>query len=196
MPNPKTVNNNKNDILSFNVQLQIWDTAGQERFRVVTRSYYKGAHAICLVFDLTDVDSFSHISNWVQNIRSVLKSNNTNNVPIVLVGNKSDCSSQQRKISKDKAINAANEFGLSYFETSARTGQNVVELLESVSRIIIESKSPGKHDTNLTSSQSNANPVPSSSPSNSKNDLTLEEKKGSKSSLRSTKPEGKGCHIM
>ena len=40
------------------IKLQVWDTAGQERFRTITTSYYKGAQAIIVVFDITDRDSF------------------------------------------------------------------------------------------------------------------------------------------
>ena len=40
------------------VKLQIWDTAGQERFRTITGAYYKGAHAIVLVYDITNETTF------------------------------------------------------------------------------------------------------------------------------------------
>ena len=44
------------------VKLQIWDTAGQERFRTITGAYYKGAHAIIIVYDITKQDSFDDIN--------------------------------------------------------------------------------------------------------------------------------------
>lgn len=50
------------------VRLQIWDTAGQDRFRTITSSYYKGAHGIMLVFDVTDRDSFEALRFWQQEI--------------------------------------------------------------------------------------------------------------------------------
>lgn len=50
---------------------QIWDTAGQERFRTITTAYFRGAHGILLVYDVTDEKSFKSINNWVQQISQV-----------------------------------------------------------------------------------------------------------------------------
>jgi len=55
-------------LLDFNSILIQWDTAGQERFRTITTSYYKGAQAIIIVYDVTDRDSFDHIKNWMLDI--------------------------------------------------------------------------------------------------------------------------------
>ena len=51
------------------VRLQLWDTNGQERFRSITRSYYRGAHGVALVFDTCDTISFGNVSRWVADIR-------------------------------------------------------------------------------------------------------------------------------
>jgi small GTP-binding protein len=51
------------------ITLNIWDTAGQERFRNITKSFYKGAHGIILVYSITDPNSYAHIENWVDQIR-------------------------------------------------------------------------------------------------------------------------------
>ena len=45
-----------------------WDTAGQERFRTITSSYYRGAHGIIVVYDITDQDSFNNVKQWLQEI--------------------------------------------------------------------------------------------------------------------------------
>lgn len=51
------------------MKLQIWDTAGQERFRTITVSYFKGAHGIILLYDVTDMETFESIRNWIQQVK-------------------------------------------------------------------------------------------------------------------------------
>lgn len=68
------------------IKTQIWDTAGQERFKTITASYYKGAHGIILVYDITDRQSFKDIENWLAEVDKY----GNENVVKLLVGNKSD----------------------------------------------------------------------------------------------------------
>ena len=68
------------------VKLQIWDTAGQERFRTITTSYYRGVHAVILVYDVTDILSFNNISNWLKEVQRYAPDNAIK----LLIGNKCD----------------------------------------------------------------------------------------------------------
>nr|XP_020025002.1 ras-related protein Rab-26 isoform X2 [Castor canadensis] len=51
------------DVDGMKVKLQIWDTAGQERFRSVTHAYYRDAHALLLLYDVTNKASFDNIQH-------------------------------------------------------------------------------------------------------------------------------------
>ena len=69
-----------------------WDTAGQERFRTLTTSYYRGAHGIIIIYDITDKDSFANVKLWMQEIEKFAKST----VIKLLVGNKCDMTSKRQ----------------------------------------------------------------------------------------------------
>lgn len=101
--------------------LQIWDTAGQERYRTLSKIYYKGAHGIVVTYDVSDENSFKNIKLWIKQIEI----NAPSNVVKILVGNKSDRS--DRKISYQDGQKLAEAYKMPFFETSAKTGHNVVE---------------------------------------------------------------------
>ena len=115
------------------IKLQIWDTAGQERFRTITKTYYKGAHGIILTYDVTDKNSFKNIRNWIKQIEA----NAQNNVCKVLVGNK--CDRPDRVVSEGEGQNLADEFKMKFFETSAKTNQNVTEVFMYLTKEILSS---------------------------------------------------------
>jgi len=102
------------------VKLQIWDTAGQERFRTITQAYYRGAMGILLVYDVTDRQSFENIRNWIKNI----KQHASESVRKILLGNKCDMD-EKRAVSLEEGQKLADEFGIEFFETSAKSGDNV-----------------------------------------------------------------------
>ena len=102
------------------VKIQIWDTAGQDRFRSITKNYYKGAHGIILIYDVTSRKTFENVKNWVTQIREEV----SDKVSIILVGNKID-DVEGRKVKTEEGEIMAKECGLSFFETSAKSGENI-----------------------------------------------------------------------
>ena len=121
-------------------RVQIWDTAGQERFRTITTSYFRGAHGILLVFDLTDKGSYQSIQAWLGEIQK----NADSQVNKVLIGNKCDVDDSARAVSRAEGEALAQQNGMAYFETSARKGQGVNEAFENIARQVVErlSKEP------------------------------------------------------
>ncbi|XP_011308687.1 ras-related protein Rab-37 isoform X4 [Fopius arisanus] len=102
------------------IKLQIWDTAGQERFRSVTHAYYRDAHALLLLYDVTNKTSYDNIRAWLGEIREYAQ----NDVVIMLLGNKADCGTE-RMVKKEDGKRLADEYDVPFMETSARTGANV-----------------------------------------------------------------------
>lgn len=101
-------------------KLQIWDTAGQERFRTITSSYYRGAHGIMVVFDITNRDSFTNLPIWLKEIYNYA----SENVKIILIGTKADLDAK-RVISYDDAMAFAIDNNMDYIETSAKKDTNI-----------------------------------------------------------------------
>lgn len=122
------------DLGKTKTKLQIWDTAGQERFRTITTSYFKGAHGIMLVYDLTDRESFDNIIVWARDIREHADPQ----VAIILVGNKKDVSSA-RNISYEEGLHLARKMNVHFYEVSAKTGENVGKAFESIAQTTKES---------------------------------------------------------
>ena len=102
------------------IKLQIWDTAGQERFRTITSSYYRGAHGIIVVYDVTDQASFSNVKQWLQEIDRYA----CENVNKLLVGNKCDLTTK-KVVDYNTAKEFADGLGIPFLETSAKNSTNV-----------------------------------------------------------------------
>ena len=115
-----TLKNNKN------IKLQIWDTAGQDRFRAITKNYYKGANGIILIYDVTNLQTYENVKNWITQIRE-----ETNpNVVIYLAGNKIDIPEEERAVKTEEGKEIADEYKLQFKETSAKDGINVNEVFQ------------------------------------------------------------------
>ena len=101
------------------IKLIIWDTAGQERFHSIATSTIKGSQGIVLTFDLTKRSSFNSLEGWLNDIKE-----NSNEVPVVIFGNKCDLF-EKYEVEENEAKNFAKEHNLEYFATSAKQDINV-----------------------------------------------------------------------
>lgn len=116
------------------VRVQIWDTAGQERFWNITGGYYRKAHGVAIVFDVTNKNSFTTISHWVKEISKCAPENTVK----VLIANKTDMVNL-RIVSETEARDLSQNFNLYYFETSAKDDVGVREVFDFMANRIFSS---------------------------------------------------------
>ena len=84
------------------IQLQVWDTAGEERFHSIAKSCYKGADGILLMYDVSNINSFKHIKNWINDIENNITVPK-NKLALIIIGNKSDLPEEKKQVdNKDR----------------------------------------------------------------------------------------------
>lgn len=125
------------------MKLQIWDTAGQEHYRAVTRSYFRNAAGCLLVYDVTRRSTFLHVKDWLDDIKDQAAAD----ISICLVGNKLDLVGErgQRQVTEEEAREWAAANGiLCFVETSAKTGDKVIDAYQYVANDIYHKIVQGK----------------------------------------------------
>ena len=110
------------------IKLQLWDTVGNERFRSLTSAYFRGAHAVILVYDVGNAKSFGSVAEWH---RQVVESASTE-VTRIMIANR--CHQVAREVSQVAGEELAKELGYIFFEVSAETGQNVSALFHTAAK--------------------------------------------------------------
>jgi Ras-related protein Rab-1A len=108
------------DLGGKSIKLQIWDTAGQERFRTITSSYYRGANGIIVVYDVTDMESFNNVRQWLNEIDKFA----CEGVSKLLVGNKCDMTNK-KVVEFEMAKDFSDKLDIPFLETSAKNATNV-----------------------------------------------------------------------
>ena len=122
-------------------KLCLYDTVGEEKYRSITLNVIKDAQGILLMYDITIINSFDSIPNWIKSIKDVKGSD----FPMVLVGNKIDLESE-RKITKEQGEKFAKENGIEFFEISNKNGINIQEAGLALVNKILEKKEKEKPD--------------------------------------------------
>lgn len=110
------------------MKFEIWDTAGQERYRALTPMYYRNTDVAFVVFDVTEESTSLKADSWVQELKSYMEGEEAHNIVIKLIGNKIDLLDEvpPRKVG--------------WTPVSAKTGEGVADLFESVAREVPSSK--------------------------------------------------------
>jgi len=129
-------------------KLQIWDTAGQERYESIVSSFYRGAHGIILVYDVSNRNSFESVTKvWLRQVRKSIPDRNVN---MILVANKRDVPDSQRMVARWEGEILAQELNIRYIETSAKSYVNIERIFTSLA-------------TDIKSAMGEPNYVPSTS---------------------------------
>lgn len=123
-------------------KLQLWDSAGQEKYRALIPSYIRGASLIFLIYDLNHRESFEAINSWLGFVNQYT---NKEQVKLVLVGNKNDL---EKKVTYEEGKNFASKEGMLFFETSAKTGDGVIDMFFSSFALIDFFNDKRKEDNN------------------------------------------------
>ncbi|KAJ1976776.1 GTP-binding protein of the rab/ypt [Dimargaris cristalligena] len=114
---------------STSVKFEIWDTAGQERYKSLAPMYYRNAQCAVVVYDITQSASFEKAKTWVKELQRQADPD----IVIALVGNKNDLASR-RAVTAEECQTYADETGLLFQETSAKTGANVGDLFKAIAK--------------------------------------------------------------
>lgn len=114
------------------VRLLLWDIGGQPQFHKLRTIYFKGSNAALGVYDLTSPQSLLKIPGWVSSIKKTVKKN----IPMILIGNKSDL---ERQVDRTEAEDLAKRLGCDYLETSAKTGDNVEKAFNYIAKACVVS---------------------------------------------------------
>ena len=128
--------------------LEIWDTAGQEKFHSLTKLFIKESRIVLFVYDITDKNSFTEIKSWVKIVKEVLD----DKFVMGLVGNKKDLFLKE-VINEVKGKEKAKEIGAIFKLTSAKEGEGIHELMESLLKEYIKRLNAGEFQDLDTSSK-------------------------------------------
>ncbi|XP_033744392.1 ras-related protein Rab-1B-like [Pecten maximus] len=124
-------------------KLQIWDTSGQERFRSITTSYFRNAHGIMVVYDITNKESLEVAERWLNDVKRVCGDTPVN----LLVGNKSDLSDRRQVTIQDAQSFAAQYGMIGPIETSAKTSANITPAFYSMAQELVQGTGASFHNT-------------------------------------------------
>ena len=123
----KTLNIDNNPI-----KMQIWDTSGEEKFKAIAKNFYRGAHGVLLIYDICEKNSFLDVRDWIEQI---VENTDNDNMVMILCGNKCD-KEKERIITKEEGEDLAKNYGIPFFECSAKNNTNINEMFNTMAQNI------------------------------------------------------------
>ena len=117
------------------IRIKIWDTAGQEKFHSLAKGFFHNAQGIMIVYDVTNSETYQNLKYWTQSIKTHM-GNDIDKIEVIIIGNKID--STDREVNKQEAEAFCSELGYPYFETSAKTGENVNTTIQFLVRNVLK----------------------------------------------------------
>ena len=131
-----------NEDSNTSIRMDIWDTAGQEKFRSLTRQYYRDSQGAIIVFDITKKKTFDSLQTWIDDIKDY----SDKDIPIIIVGNKSDLI-DEREVSENNINEFLND-KYTYFEVSAKYGNNIDLAFNKIKKLILENRKMNNEEEN------------------------------------------------
>ena len=122
-------------------RIQIWDTAGQENFRSIARAYYKNSVCACIVYDITNRNSFNSIQSWIDDCAK----QTPKSILYILIGNKNDLK-DSREVQYEEGAEFAKKRNMIFLETSAKTGDNISNIFDRSVKQIDKNIMDNKYD--------------------------------------------------
>ena len=133
-------------IVFLYAQLFVHDTGGGERFRTLTANFFRNTQAVILVYSIEDAFTFDNLTLWVEECHNNLGSEEFESLVWVVVGNKAD--EPRGQLTDDRVLEYCKQIHAKYsFETSAKTGENVMKMFETVAKVLAEAN-PSKPASN------------------------------------------------
>ena len=136
--------------LNKKIKFFVWDTAGQEKYMSINKSLFQRVQGIILMYDISDESSFNNLSNWIKLMKEY-----ANNLPFILVGNKSDLQ-DKRKIHFEKGENFAKLNEIKFLEISSKSGENVDKCFEVIGEIVMYNLKNEKKNNVVITSEKNS----------------------------------------
>lgn len=131
-----------------NILLKIFDTAGEEKFRSISKNYFANADGILLLYDISNLDSFKSIKEWIENVKENV---NLSDIGLIIVGNKCDLPEEEKVVNNLMVKDLEKNLNVKIIETSAKSNINVTESFMLIVDKILDLKFSGKNGERIDS---------------------------------------------